>query len=90
MESKRVVLNREIGLFLVWAEAEMDPVKMAELDSSFIQLFKETGKAEKILEVLGKCSFSSEILTSLIVENTGLPEMGVKQYCDRFLKILNM
>lgn len=90
MESKREVLNREIGRFLEWARSEIDPVKMEELDSKFALLFGQTGKAEKILEILGQCAFSTAILTRLIAENTGLPESSVKPYCERFLKILNM
>ena len=90
MESKREVLNRHITKFLQWGKAEIDPDRLELLEEKFALLFGSSDKAEKILEILGKVGFSIEILTTVICENTGLPEEGVKSHCETFLKILNM
>ena len=90
MESKRQVLNREIDNFLVWGKSKIDPQRVGEMEEKFTVLLGKGDKSEKLLEVLCKVCFSSDTLTSLICENTGLPEIEVKVYCEKFLRILNM
>ena len=90
MESKRQVLNREIDNFLEWGKNQIDPQRVGEMEEKFTVLLGKDDKSEKLLEIFGKVCFSSDTLTSLICDNTGLPETEVKAYCDKFLRILNM
>ena len=90
MESKRKVLNREIDNFLEWGKSQIDPLTVTEMEEKFTVLLGKNDKSEKLLEIFGKVCFSSDTLTSLICENTGLPEGQIKAYCDKFLRILNM